>query len=66
MAIRVLIIDDHAIVRAGMRMLLQSDPEIEIVGEGETGLDALRLAHDLQPDVIVMDVTMPEMDGVEA
>jgi DNA-binding NarL/FixJ family response regulator len=64
--IRVLIVDDHAIVRAGMRMLLESDPEMEIVGEGETGVDALRLACELEPDVIVMDVTMPEMDGVEA
>lgn len=66
MVIRVVIIDDHTIVRAGMRMLLQSDPEIEIAGEGETGLDALRLAHDLAPDVIVMDVSMPQMDGIEA
>jgi two-component system response regulator NreC len=66
MTIRVLIVDDHAIVRAGMRMLLESDPDMEIVGEGETGLDALRLACELEPDVIVMDVTMPEMDGVEA
>ncbi len=66
MPIRVLIIDDHAIVRAGMRMLLENDPQIAIVGEGETGADALRLARELSPDVIVMDVTMPEMDGVEA
>jgi two-component system response regulator NreC len=66
MNIRVLIVDDHAIVRAGMRMLLDSDPEMEIVGEGETGADALRMARELDPDVIVMDVTMPEMDGVEA
>ncbi len=47
-------------------MLLESDPEMEIVGEGETGVDALRLARELEPDVIVMDVTMPDMDGVEA
>jgi DNA-binding NarL/FixJ family response regulator len=66
MTIRVLIIDDHAIVRAGMRMLLESDPDMEIVGEGETGEDALRLSRELDPDVIVMDVTMPLMDGVEA
>lgn len=66
MVIRVVIIDDHNIVRAGMRMLLQSDPEIEIVGEGETGLDALRLAREKTPDVIVMDVSMPQMDGIEA
>jgi two-component system, NarL family, response regulator NreC len=66
MTIRVLIVDDHAIVRAGMKMLLASDPDIEIVGEGETGEDALVLARELSPDVIVMDVTMPRMDGIEA
>ena len=66
MPIHVLIVDDHAIVRAGMRMLLENDPQIVIVGEGETGEDALRLARERTPDVIVMDVTMPEMDGVEA
>ena len=66
MTIRVLIIDDHAVVRAGMRMLLTNDPEIEIVGEGENGQDAIRLARTTNPDVIVMDVTMPQMDGVEA
>ena len=66
MPIRVLIVDDHAVVRAGMRMLLESDPELEIVGEGENGQDAVRLARDLYPDVILMDVTMPVMDGVEA
>ena len=66
MPIRVLIVDDHAIVRAGMRMLLEGDPEIEIVGEGENGEDALRLARALEPDVVVMDVTMPVMDGIDA
>jgi len=66
MPIRVLIIDDHATVRAGLRMLLESDPELQVVGEGETGEDARRLARELTPDVILMDVTMPEMDGVEA
>lgn len=66
MPIKVLIIDDHAVVRAGVRMLLESDPEIEIVGEGENGQDALRLAAQLNPDVILMDVTMPVLDGVEA
>ena len=66
MSIRVLIIDDHAVVRAGMRMLLESDPNLEVAGEGENGEDALRLARERKPDVIVMDVTMPQMDGVEA
>lgn len=66
MTIRVVIIDDHAVIRAGMRMLLESEPEISIVGEGERGEDALRLAKELKPDVVVMDVTMPGMNGVEA
>jgi two-component system response regulator NreC len=66
MPIKVLIVDDHAVVRAGTRMLLESDPELVIVGEGENGEDAVRLAKDLSPNVILMDVTMPEMDGVEA
>ncbi|MCL4879442.1 MAG: response regulator transcription factor [Anaerolineae bacterium] len=64
--IRVLIVDDHAVVRAGMRMLLESDPTIEIVGEGENGLEAVQAARDLKPNVVVMDVTMPSMNGVEA
>ena len=62
----VLIVDDHAVVRAGIRMLLESDPELTIVGEGENGDDAIRLAQQLSPDVVLMDVTMPEVDGVEA
>ncbi|HLA44176.1 MAG TPA: response regulator transcription factor [Aggregatilineales bacterium] len=66
MAIRVVIIDDHAVVRAGMRMLLESDPEIVIVGEGENGEEALERARELNPDVMIMDVTMPGMNGIEA
>ena len=66
MPIRVLIVDDHAMVRAGMRMLLESASDLAVIGEGESGLDALRLARELKPDVIIMDVTMPLMDGVEA
>lgn len=66
MTIRVLIVDDHAVVRAGIQMLLESDPTFEIVGVGETGLDAVRMAQEHKPDVILMDITMPEMDGIEA
>lgn len=66
MPTRVLIVDDHAVVRAGIRMLLESDPELVIVGEGENGQDAVRLEQELKPDVILMDVTMPVLDGVEA
>lgn len=66
MPIRILIVDDHEMVRAGMRMLMESIPDIEVIGEGANGEEALRLAHELKPDVIIMDVTMPNMNGVEA
>src|SRR5690349_6566924 len=66
MPIRVLVIDDHAVVRAGIRMLLESAADLEVIGEGQNGQEALALARNLKPDVIVMDVSMPLMDGVEA
>lgn len=66
MTIKVLIIDDHAVVRAGIRMLLEGDPDIEIVGEGESGVDAVQQTRQLQPDIVLMDVTMPRMDGIKA
>jgi two-component system response regulator NreC len=66
MPIRILIVDDHEMVRAGMRMLMDSIPDIEVIGEGANGEEALKLAHQLKPDVIIMDVTMPQMNGVEA
>jgi two-component system response regulator NreC len=66
MPIKVLIVDDHAVVRAGIRMLLESDPDIEIVAEGESGVDAIEYARQFHPDVILMDVTMPKMNGIEA
>jgi DNA-binding NarL/FixJ family response regulator len=66
MVIRVLVADDHAVVRQGLRMFLALDPEIEVVGEAATGTQALRLAHELTPDVVLMDLLMPEMDGIEA
>ena len=66
MGIRILIVDDHSVVRQGLQMFLTLDPELEIVGEAENGIDALRLAHQLRPDVVLMDLLMPEMDGVAA
>src|SRR6516162_8130447 len=66
MAIRVLIADDHDIVRRGLRMILTLDPEIEIVGEVDNGLQAVRGAERLRPDVVLMDLLMPELDGIEA
>lgn len=64
--IRVLLVDDHAVVRAGLRMLLSEDPELEIVGEAANGVEGVRLAQELRPDVVLMDISMPEMSGIEA
>ncbi|MEJ2734765.1 MAG: response regulator transcription factor [Anaerolineae bacterium] len=64
--IRVLIVDDHAIVRKGIRALFRNLPEIEVVGEAENGREAIAAVEKLQPDVVLMDLLMPEMDGIEA
>lgn len=64
--LRVLIADDHPLFRSGMRALLGAEPEIEVVGEARTGDDALELAAALQPDVILMDLQMPGIGGIEA
>jgi DNA-binding NarL/FixJ family response regulator len=65
-ALRVLIVDDHHALRKAVRGLLQECRELNVVGEAANGLEAITQAHALRPDVIVMDVTMPVMDGVEA
>ena len=64
--IRVLIADDQALVRKGILALLSTEPEITVVGEGENGREAVAKAEELRPDVILMDLVMPEMDGIEA
>jgi NarL family two-component system response regulator LiaR len=64
--VRVLIADDHHVVRQGLRMYLSLDPEIEVVGEASNGQEALEKARQLKPDVVLMDLVMPEMDGVAA
>jgi two-component system, NarL family, response regulator LiaR len=64
--IRVLVTDDHAVVRRGMRAMLEVVPDIEMVGEAENGREAIALASKLRPDVILMDLVMPEIDGIEA
>jgi len=66
MPIRILIADDHSVVRQGLRMFLSLDPELEVVGEASNGAEAVQMAHNLRPDVVLMDVLMPQMDGVTA
>jgi DNA-binding NarL/FixJ family response regulator len=64
--IRILIADDHSVVRQGLKMFLGLDPELEVVGEAEDGRQALHFAERLRPDVVLMDLLMPHMDGVSA
>jgi len=65
-SVRVLIVDDQALVRAGFRMILESEPDVEIVGEASDGAEALEAAREHSPDVILMDIRMPNLDGLEA
>ena len=64
--VKLLIADDHPVVRSGLRGMLESQPDFEVVGEAENGVEALSLAQRLSPDVVLMDLRMPEMDGVTA
>jgi DNA-binding NarL/FixJ family response regulator len=64
--IRILLADDHAVVRQGFRMILAAQPDMEIVGEAGNGREAVELAERLKPEVVVMDVSMPELNGIEA
>lgn len=66
MSVRVLIADDQALVRSGFRLILETRPDIEVVAEAEDGKQTVELAHDLNPDVILMDIRMPNLDGIEA
>jgi DNA-binding NarL/FixJ family response regulator len=65
-SIRVLLAEDQAIVRAGFRALLDNEPDIVVAGEAATGTEAVQLAKELRPDLVVMDIRMPELDGLEA
>jgi DNA-binding NarL/FixJ family response regulator len=65
-AIKILIVDDHPVVREGIGAMLKREPDFKIVGEASNGLEAVEQARGLSPDVILMDLRMPEMDGVEA
>ncbi|MDI6451848.1 response regulator transcription factor [Anaerobaca lacustris] len=63
---RILIVDDHGIVREGLRSLLERNSDMEIIGEAEDGLAAVRLAKELKPDIVIMDITLPWLNGIEA
>jgi two-component system response regulator NreC len=65
-AIRIVLADDHAILRSGLKALLSLEPDLEVVGEAGNGREAIQLAKQLNPDVIVMDISMPDMDGLQA
>jgi DNA-binding NarL/FixJ family response regulator len=64
--IKVVLADDHQIVRLGLRSLLSLEPDIEVVGEADNGRAVLRLVQDLSPDIVIMDISMPDMNGIEA
>ena len=66
MSIRILLAEDHTIVREGLRSLLENQPDMEVVGEAKDGRTALELVRELLPDVVIMDITMPNLNGVEA
>lgn len=66
MATRILIVDDHRLLRAGLKTLLNSDPNLEVVGEATSGEEALNVVQETKPDVVLMDLAMPGMDGLEA
>jgi two-component system response regulator NreC len=64
--VKLLLVDDHEVVRTGLRMLLENQPHIKIIGEANTGLQALEMADSLNPDVVIMDITLPDISGIEA
>ena len=66
MTIRVLVADDQALVRAGIRMLIETQPDLEVVGEAEDGMAAVSEVTRSRPDVVLMDIRMPRLDGIEA
>ncbi len=66
MTIRVVVADDQQLIRAGFKMILSSEPDIEVVGEANTGSEAVAMTAELRPDLVLMDIRMPDMDGIEA
>ena len=64
--IKLLIADDHAILRQGLRRILEAEPDMAVIGEAATGIDAVKRARQLKPDVVIMDISMPGLNGLEA
>ncbi len=64
--IKILLVDDHAVVRMGFKMLIEAETDIKVIGEAESGEAAVKLFQELKPDIIVMDITMPGIGGLEA
>src|SRR5215471_1163231 len=64
--IKLLIADDHAILRQGLRRILEAEPDMSVIGEASTGTDAVKRAKQLKPDVVIMDISMPDQDGIES
>lgn len=65
MSIRILIADDHGVLRAGLRSLLNAEPGLEVIGEADNGASAVKLAEELQPDIILLDIGMPQLNGIQ-
>ena len=65
MVLTIVLVDDHHLIRAGIRSLLQDLPDCKVVGEAATGMQALELIHSMKPDLVLMDVAMPDMNGLE-
>jgi two-component system response regulator NreC len=63
--IKVLIVDDHAVVRAGLRALIHDEPELNLVGEATGGVEAVEMARQLVPDIVLLDISMPDLDGIQ-
>src|SRR4030042_3232409 len=66
MSVKVLLVDDHAIIREGLRSVLEKQPDVEVVADADDGRQAVELVRELSPDVVIMDVTMPRLGGIEA
>ncbi|GAH28989.1 unnamed protein product, partial [marine sediment metagenome] len=66
MAIRILLAEDHGIIRQGLRLLIEKEPDMEVVGEAEDGRKAVELVRELLPDIVITDITMPNLNGVDA